>query len=32
MARVNVEIGKRPFDVACEPGQEGFFEGCCGAA
>ena len=24
MARVNVEIGKRPFDVACEPGQEGF--------
>ena len=24
MARVNVEIGNRPFDVACEPGQEGF--------
>ena len=26
MARVNVEIGKRPFDVACEPGQEGFLK------
>ena len=26
MARVNVEIGNRPFDVACEPGQEGFLE------
>jgi len=24
MARVNVEIGNRPFEVACEPGQEGF--------
>ena len=26
MARVNVEIGNRPFDVACEPGQEGFLK------